>query len=73
VTGFNWKFYWVGKTDLDPMPVPEELDYDMWLALLNTNPITLIGSTALSGDTGIMMAEVLATWASTTLTPCNIF
>ena len=31
VTGFNWKFYWVGKTNLEPQPVPAELDYDMWL------------------------------------------
>jgi hypothetical protein len=31
VTGFNWKFYWVGKTNLEPKPVPAELDYDMWL------------------------------------------
>ncbi|WP_421799543.1 Gfo/Idh/MocA family oxidoreductase [Haliscomenobacter sp.] len=31
VTGFNWKFYWVGKSNLEPMPVPSELDYDMWL------------------------------------------
>lgn len=31
VTGFNWKFYWVGKTNLDTQPVPPELDYDMWL------------------------------------------
>ncbi len=30
-TGFNWKFYWVGKTNLEQMPVPPELDYDMWL------------------------------------------
>lgn len=30
-TGFDWKFYWVGKEHLDPMPVPAELDYDMWL------------------------------------------
>jgi predicted dehydrogenase len=30
-TGFNWKFYWVGRTDLDIQPVPEELDYEMWL------------------------------------------
>ena len=30
-TGFNWKFYWSGKTDLKPMPVPEHLDYNMWL------------------------------------------
>ncbi len=31
VTGFNWKFYWVGKTNLEPIAVPAELDYDMWL------------------------------------------
>jgi predicted dehydrogenase len=30
-TGFDWKFYWVGKTNNDPQPVPAELDYDMWL------------------------------------------
>lgn len=30
-TGFDWKFYWVGKTNLDPEPVPQELDYNMWL------------------------------------------
>ncbi len=30
-TGFNWKFYWVGKEDLEPMPIPAELDYDFWL------------------------------------------
>lgn len=30
-TGFAWKFYWTGKTGLAEEPVPEELDYDMWL------------------------------------------
>ncbi len=30
-TGFNWKFYWSGKTNLEPQEVPEELDYNMWL------------------------------------------
>lgn len=30
-TGFDWKFYWVGKDNLNPMPVPAELDYDRWL------------------------------------------
>lgn len=30
-TGFNWKFYWSGKTNLQPQPVPEVLDYNMWL------------------------------------------
>ncbi|MFA9454951.1 MAG: Gfo/Idh/MocA family oxidoreductase, partial [Candidatus Aminicenantaceae bacterium] len=31
ITGFNWKFYWSGKTHLPPQAVPAELDYDMWL------------------------------------------
>lgn len=30
-TGFDWKFYWVGKTNLETLPVPPELDYDRWL------------------------------------------
>lgn len=30
-TGFDWKFYWSGRTDLEPYPVPNELDYNMWL------------------------------------------
>lgn len=30
-TGFDWKFYWTGKTDLTPVTVPPELDYEMWL------------------------------------------
>lgn len=31
ITGFNWKFFWSGKTNLPPMTPPKELDYDMWL------------------------------------------
>ena len=30
-TGFTWKFYWTGKENLIPEPVPACLDYDMWL------------------------------------------
>ena len=30
-TGYDWKFYWVGKDSLVPEPVPAELDYDAWL------------------------------------------
>jgi predicted dehydrogenase len=30
-TGFDWKFNWVGRTDLTPQPVPPNLDYEMWL------------------------------------------
>jgi len=31
ITGYDWKFYWSGLYDLKPMPVPDELDYDLWL------------------------------------------
>lgn len=31
ITGYDWKFYWSGEHNLKPMPVPENLDYDMWL------------------------------------------
>lgn len=30
-TGFDWKFFWIGKNHLEPQPIPEELDYNMWL------------------------------------------
>jgi hypothetical protein len=30
-TGFDWKFYWVGKENLKPEPLPTDLDYDFWL------------------------------------------
>ena len=31
-TGFAWKTKkWIGKTNVPPDPVPEELDYDFWL------------------------------------------
>ena len=37
-TGFDWKFYWVGKTDLTPETVPADLDYDMWLGPAQYKP-----------------------------------
>lgn len=37
-TGFDWKFYWTGKIDLSPVPVPSELDYDMWLGPAPVKP-----------------------------------
>lgn len=30
-TGFDWKFFWSGLTNLRPEPVPATLDYDLWL------------------------------------------
>jgi myo-inositol 2-dehydrogenase/D-chiro-inositol 1-dehydrogenase len=30
-TGFDWKSYWQGRTDLEAEWIPECLDYDMWL------------------------------------------
>lgn len=37
-TGFNWKFFWVGKEHLDPQAVPPELDYDTWLGPAQYKP-----------------------------------
>ncbi len=37
-TGFDWKFYWVGKTNLQPEPIPAELDYEMWLGPAQYKP-----------------------------------
>lgn len=37
-TGFDWKFFWVGKDELPPMPVPPELDYDRWLGPAEYKP-----------------------------------
>ena len=31
ITGYNWKFFWSGKYNLVPQPVPENLNYDFWL------------------------------------------
>ncbi len=41
VTGFDWKFYWVGKTNLQPQPVPEVLDYNMWLGPAPDKPYNI--------------------------------
>ena len=41
VTGFDWKFYWVGKTDLKPEKVPAELDYEMWLGPAPEKPYNI--------------------------------
>ena len=38
VTGFDWKFYWSGKTYLPAQPVPKELDYDLWLGPAPAKP-----------------------------------
>jgi myo-inositol 2-dehydrogenase / D-chiro-inositol 1-dehydrogenase len=37
-TGFDWKFYWTGRTYLPPEPVPTELDYDFWLGPAPVKP-----------------------------------
>ena len=40
-TGFTWKFFWVGKENLQPEPVPANLDYDMWLGPAPFKPYNL--------------------------------
>ena len=29
--GFDWKFYWSGRSNLAPQPCPKTFDWDMWL------------------------------------------
>ena len=29
--GFNWKFFWSGRVNLEPQPIPSTFDWDMWL------------------------------------------
>ena len=29
--GFNWKFFWSGKVNLEPQECPKTFDWDMWL------------------------------------------
>lgn len=31
ITGYDWKFYWSGEHNLEPMEVPDNLDYNFWL------------------------------------------
>ncbi len=38
VTGFDWKFYWSGSHNLTPQPVPDNLDYEMWLGPASYKP-----------------------------------
>ena len=37
-TGFDWKFYWVGKENLPVQQAPKELDYEMWLGPAPVKP-----------------------------------
>jgi predicted dehydrogenase len=37
-TGFDWKFFWSGRTFLAPQTVPAELDYEMWLGPAPSKP-----------------------------------
>lgn len=37
-TGFDWKFYWSGKTHLKPQDIPDHLDYDRWLGPATYKP-----------------------------------
>ena len=71
-TGFDWKFYWTGRTSLPPEPVPPELDYDFWLG---PAPVQALQPPprprAPSAATGTTTAAGSGTWACTTSTPCS--
>lgn len=36
--GFNWKFGWSGRTDLEEQPVPAHFDYNFWLGPAPVKP-----------------------------------
>ena len=61
-TGFTWKFFWVGKTNLEPQPVPDVLDYDMWLGPAPYKPYNVHRIQYLLGkdDTSPIKVEVEA-------------
>lgn len=40
-TGFDWKFYWVGRTDLVEQPIPDFIDYNMWLGPAPVKPFNM--------------------------------
>ena len=38
--GFSWKFYWSGRVNAAPEPVPADLDWDLWLGPAPWKPYT---------------------------------
>ncbi len=38
--GFSWKFFWSGRVNATPEPVPADLDWDMWLGPAPWKPYT---------------------------------
>jgi predicted dehydrogenase len=40
-TGFDWKFQWVGRTDLKEEPIPDFFDYDLWLGPAPKKPYNI--------------------------------
>ena len=38
--GFSWKFFWSGRVNDKPQPVPEGFDWDMWLGPAPWKPYT---------------------------------
>ena len=38
--GFSWKFFWSGRVNAAPEPVPADLDWDMWLGPAPWKPYT---------------------------------
>ena len=38
--GFSWKFFWSGRVNATPQPVPKGFDYEMWLGPAPWKPYT---------------------------------
>ena len=71
-TGFEWKFYWCGKTDLTPrMDTPGSWTTTCGSVRRRTNRIIRIACMPRSAATGTTMAADSGTWDSTISIPCS--
>jgi len=70
-TGFDWKFYWVGKTSLPVEPVPPELDYDLWLGPAPWKPYSTHRVHGTFRGYWTTTGAASGTWGCTTSTPCS--
>ena len=66
VTGFDWKFYWVGKPNLAPQAVPEALTITCGWGQLPKNHTIYTAHTRPSADIGITMEADWVTWDNIT-------
>ncbi len=72
ITGYDWKFYWSGQTDLDAAAGAARARLrHVARPRAATSPTTPRACTRTSAATGTTTAAASATWASTTSTRCS--